>query len=183
VRPLGILIIIAVALISIAAVAIVVDLNKPSREPWSILFKDKVELFVVHYEDGVEIEVTPSTPEGEKLMSACQDALDDAAGMIDGTSQAVTEIMTNMTENSRYVVAMLENGCELNIRGLIAADKLLFIPRAWREITGIGKLENARATHIFTINVAYLWMTGNPFYIPRERSYYELVDIMEQLRH
>lgn len=178
-----ILIVIAVALISVAAVVIVVDLNKPSREPWSILFKQKVELFIVHYEDGVEIEVPPSTPEGEKLMSACQDALDDAVGAIDGTIQAVTEMRNNMTENSRYVIAMLENGCELNIGVLTATDKLLFIPRAWRERTGIGKLENARATWIFTINVAHIWTTGFPPFTTRERSYYELVYIMEQLRH
>lgn len=146
-----ILIIIAVALISVAAVVIVVDLerrNKPSREPWSILFKQKVELFIVHYEDGVEIEVPPSTPEGEKLMPACQDALDDAVGAVDGTNQAVTEMMTNMTENSRYVIAMLENGCELNIGDLIATDKLLFIPLAWKERTAFGKLEDARHIYI-----------------------------------
>lgn len=116
-------------------------------------------------------------------MSACQDALDDAYGAIDETNQAVTEMMTNMTENSRYVIAMLENGCELNIGVLTATDKLLFIPRAWRERTGIGKLENARATYIFTINVWYCWLTGFPPHTHNERSYHELVDIMEQLRH
>lgn len=41
----------------------------------NISFKDMVEVIIVRYEDGTNMTVSPSTPEGDKLISACEDIL------------------------------------------------------------------------------------------------------------
>lgn len=76
-------------------------------------FKNKVEVIIVHHEDGTNMTVHPSTLEGEKLISACENILQNLFGKL--LCFFTDEEMTTLKNASTYVEISLRNTYNLTL--------------------------------------------------------------------
>lgn len=81
-------------------------LNPFFRGP-NVSLRDKVELFVVHYESGVNMTVYPSTSEGAELLSACEGVMNNLYGQL--LWAVLDEDVARIKNSSQYVDVMLKD--------------------------------------------------------------------------
>ena len=78
----------------------------PLSKTSSVSLEGKVKLFVVHYADGVNLTVDPSTKEGQGLSSACEAVLKNLKGHL--RLVLTGEQMRSLKERSTYLDVLLD---------------------------------------------------------------------------
>lgn len=166
------LITISVALVLIAAFVVAIFLRFPPFFEPSVSLEGKVELFVVHYENGVNITVYPSTSEGGKLSSACEDVLRNLRGRL--KLILPDKDVAVIKDRSEYVEVMLRGTYNFTVYAQdITASRILFI-LSDEDFKGVVLFDGV------DIGEDILW--GNNWKIDvSSRHFQKLVDVVNQL--
>ena len=97
---------VAISVLLIAATLTTVSFLFSLPKTSSVSLVGKVKLFVVHYADGVNMTVDPSTKEGQELSSACEAVLKNLKGHL--PLVLTGEQMRSLKERSTYLDVLLD---------------------------------------------------------------------------
>lgn len=109
-------ILLIISIISINAISIALLISHLFPKSVNILSEDMVEAIIVHYEDGTNMTVRPSTLEGKSLTSACSDWLESISGRLGPYVSEEGEAMPRACEiYPKYVEVVLKNTYNLTL--------------------------------------------------------------------
>jgi hypothetical protein len=152
----------------------------PKLATSSISLVGKVKLFVVHYADGVNMTVDPSTKEGQGLSSACEAVLKNLKGHL--PLVLTGEQMRSLKERSTYLDVLLDGEQSFSIYSELTNPTWPIEVRASRVLIFLGGEPGLVSFNGGQLPSGEVIWGDNWKAKVESRQYQELVDMVNKLR-